>query len=370
MTKLSHSAASTYQACPTMYKHHYISRIRPNIVRSSLIFGASLDTGLNALLEKSGDPEAAFDKALQYTEVNGKGVYVPTYASLVYAAADLDLDLFIEADYHLLETFFENGSVERVEDVVGTVAALREKKKARGFDSLKLEEKKFFNLMHWISLRRKGMIMLQAYRKKVMPKLGRVLSVQEQISLENEDGDKITGVVDLVAEVAGHGVVILDNKSSASNYADDSVVTSAQLSLYAHAIGDKYDTRKAGYIVLNKNLIKNRTKTCSVCGHDGTGGRHKSCDNEIKGERCGGAWNETFNPDVFVQIIIDEIPEAVEELVIENMNNINESIKTGVFTKNLNTCQNHFGGPCPYIKLCYKGDMHGLVDLNKETKGE
>jgi len=196
MTKLSHSAASTYQACPTMYKHHYVSRIRPNIVRSSLIFGASLDTGLNALLEDSGNPEETFDKALQYTEVNGKGVYVPTYPSLVYAAADLDMDLFTEDDYHLLEEFFEKGDVARVEDVVGSIAALREKKKARGLDSFKLEEKKFFNLMHWISLRRKGLIMLQAYRKKVMPKLGRVLSVQEQISLTNEDGDKITGVVD------------------------------------------------------------------------------------------------------------------------------------------------------------------------------
>jgi len=372
MTKLSHSAASKYQQCPTMYKHHYINRIRPTIARSSLLFGGALDLALNSILEGKDDAEAVFHKAMEHTEVNGKVVYVPTYSEMVYAAADLDFDLLLEADYQMLEGFFEKKLLARVENVVGSVSTLREKKKTRGLNSFTTEEARLFGLVHWICLRRKGLYMLDAYRRKVMPKLARVISVQEAITLTNEDGDTITGLVDLVADVVGHGPVILDNKSAASSYADDSVVNSAQLSLYTHAIGDKYGTRKAGYIVLNKNLIKNRTKICQSCGFDGSDTRHKTCNNALEdGKRCGGEWTETFKPDVYVQIIIDDIDPETEDLVIDNMNTINENIKTGLFTKNLDTCHNHFGGPCPYLKLCYKGDMHGLVVVaDKEKKSE
>ena len=122
----------------------------------------------------------------------------------------------------------------------------------------------------------------------------------------------------------------------------------------------KYKTKKAGFIVLSKNIIKNKTKTCIKCSFDGTGGKHKTCSNEINGKRCNGEWSETFSPEANVQFIIDEIPQQTEDLVLDNIDDINVAIKTNHFTRNLQSCNSNFG-PCDYIGYCYRGSMHGLV---------
>jgi hypothetical protein len=77
--------------------------------------------------------------------------------------------------------------------------------------------------------------------------------------------------------------------------------------------------------------------------------------------RCNGAWNESIDPEAWTQIIISEIPEATEALVMENIDDINTAIKTGIYTKNLANCLNSYGKPCDYLGLCYEGKMDGLV---------
>ncbi len=180
------------------------------------------------------------------------------------------------------------------------------------------------------------------------------------MKLDNGGGDNFIGFVDLVADIDDHGTVIIDHKTSAMDYEPDSVLTSPQLAGYMHTLYPKYKTRKAGYIVFKKNIKKNRVKICSQCGHDGTGGRHKTCDNVISGKRCGGEWTETLTPEVVVQVIIDTIPERTEEIVLENMDLVNDGIKNKVFTRNLNMCKNYYGGLCPYFNLCYKNKKEGL----------
>jgi len=209
--------------------------------------------------------------------------------------------------------------------------------------------------------------MLGAYAEQVLPKINKVLSVQEKVELPNDNGDSITGFVDLVADIKGHGVVILDNKTSAMEYAMDSVVMSPQLSLYLHILEEKYNTRKAGFIVLRKQIVKNRKKICSKCGHDGSGARHKTCDNVVDDVRCHGEWTETIDPKVNIQFIVDEIPERTEEIVLENMDNANQAIKNGVFTRNFTACSNTFGGDCVYKSLCFKDSMVNLCNA-KERK--
>jgi hypothetical protein len=60
------------------------------------------------------------------------------------------------------------------------------------------------------------------------------------------------------------------------------------------------------------------------------------------------------------------VPRKTEEIVLENFDNTNEAIKSGVFTRNFNSCTNHFGGLCPYYKRCFFGDDTGLVDMKKD----
>lgn len=350
--RLSHSQVSKYQQCGKAYQFWYLDKIRPSKSRSSLLFGTALDRAVGVLLSAEDScvtPEEVFDKTWTSQEINGKETYLPTCTSLVYAKSDFDKDLL----------------TDEVEKKVGvsreTILSLVEKRTSLGYDELSLEEKEIVNHTFWWCLHAKGHYMLTAFRSKVLPKLTKVHSTQEYIELESGD-DKVIGYIDIVAEVEGHKEpIVLDLKTSAMEYEEDAVLTSPQLTLYTHAVSDKYNTRKAGYIVLNKNLIKNRKKICSKCSYDGSGGRHKTCANEIEGKRCGGEWNETVSPEVYVQFLIGEIPKQTEDLVLENIDDINTAIKTGHFTRNLSMCTNTYGGLCDYINLCYKGQMDNLI---------
>jgi hypothetical protein len=370
INRLSHSAVGKFISCPKSYEYHYVKKIRPNILKSSLLFGSAIDKAIGELLKPTGNqtPEELFLQTWWSQEANGKKVQLLECTNLVYAKGDYDRDLITDTDLESLQlTRSEiDSAIDRRNEV--------------GFNKLYDLEQSIVNKASWVCLKAKGLYMIKAFREKVLPKLTKVHSTQEYIELENENGDKVIGYLDIVAEVEGYeGPVVLDVKTSAMKYdEEDSVLFSSQLTLYVHAVEEKYNTRKAGFIVLNKNIIKNKEKTCSKCTFDGTGGRAKTCDNETmqtveskKGPveklvRCNGEWIEKLNPEVYVQFIVDEIPSATEQIVIENIDNINTAIKTGNFTRNLSTCQNYFGGPCEYIGLCYKGSMEGLEVQEKK----
>jgi hypothetical protein len=350
--RLSHSQVSKFQQCGKAYQFWYLDKIRPIKSRSALLFGSALDKAIGVLLEANGSgqtPEEVFDAYWLHQDINGEKTYLPDNISLVYAKTDFDKDLLTPEDYETI-------GLDR-----DRVLELVDKRIEVGYDNLSQDEKVSANVVFWHCLKHKGHYMIKAFREKVLPRLTKIHSTQEFIELDNGQ-DKVIGYIDIVADVEGHDEpVVLDLKTSASQYESDSVLTSPQLSLYVHAVSEKYKTKKAGYIVLNKNIIKNKTKTCTKCGYDGTGGKHKTCNNEAGGRRCNGEWKETFNPDVYVQFIIDKIPEATENLVLENIDDINVAIKTGHFTRNLSMCTNTFGGLCDYINLCYRGKMDGLT---------
>lgn len=365
--KLSYSQVNRYGMCPKSYEYHYVQKIRQTTTTGALLFGSALDNALNVLLtEPDKSPEETFERSFQYSKINEVNTYIPTSENVVYANSDFDSDLLLEEDFKFIKEQLTQGRIQGSGDILQHFQTLKDKKASVGFDGLSKEEKRYYNLMNWLCLRRKGFLMLVAYRKKVMPKLTKVHEVQKHVQLENDSGDSVVGYVDLIADVEGHGTVILDNKTSGMKYEEDSVITSPQLSLYLHILEDQYKTRKAGYIVLIKQVIKNKKKVCSKCGHDGSGARHKTCDNMVDGKRCHGDWNETIDPEIFVQFIVDEIPEQTENIVLENMDNVNDAIKHGVFTRNLNSCQNWYGGKCAFFDLCYKNKMSGLCKVNKK----
>jgi hypothetical protein len=353
MNRLSHSQVSKYQQCGKAYEFWYLKKIRPTKSRAALLFGTALDRATGVLLKPDEDrtrtPEQVFDYFWRFQEINGSNVYLPTCTSIVYAKSDFDKDLITKED------------AEKIGESMERICEIMAKRFEMGHNGINEEERKIANHVMWTCLFHKGHYMIKAFREKVQPRLTKVHSTQEYIELNNGE-DKVIGYIDIVAEVEGHKEpIVLDVKTSASQYEEDSVLTSPQLTLYVHAVSDKYKTRKAGYIVLNKNLIKNRKKVCSKCNHDGSGGRHKTCANEVEGKRCNGDWIETVSPEVYVQFIIDEIPAQTEDLVLENIDDINTAIKTGHFTRNLSMCTNTYGGPCDYLNLCYKGSMEELL---------
>jgi hypothetical protein len=360
-TRISNSAVSKYMHCGKSYDLHYNKRIRPIRSHAALNFGSSVDKAIGSLLEGNLNPQEIFDKEWRFQNLNGKETYLPTCIDIVYAESDFDKDLIDKSKLPQFEV--------TLEEIIQAVSFKEEK----GYENIPDEIKTIANIGYWLTLHTKGLLMIEAFRKKILPKLVEVHSTQEKIELENEDGDQIIGYVDIVANVQDHGNVILDVKTAAREYKENSAIYSAQLSLYLNAIGEKYNTRKVGFIVLSKQIIKNKTKICSKCSYDGSEGRAKTCDQESmqiveskkgpteKMVRCNGEWNETMKPEAWTQFIVSEMPIQTEELVLENIADINASIKHGIYTKNLSSCLSSFGKPCDYLGLCYEGKMDGLV---------
>lgn len=361
MNRLSHSAATKFQQCPKEYDFHYNLGLRTKYQSSALLFGTAIDKAFEALVADK-DARATFDKTWAFQEVNKVLVPLPECIDIVYSDSEFDEDLLTEK--HLLRLtkgyeelgFKGQGTLELYKDI-------KAKKKEVGYKNLSVNEKKYFNLANWCCLERKGHLMIDTLQIDVLPSLTKIIATQKKIELINETGDSIIGYVDIIAEYKGD-IVVFDLKTSSIIYDEDSVLVSPQLSLYVHALSEEYKTRKAGFIVLNKRVVKNKTKKCSVCSHDGTGSRARKCDVEVEGKRCNGEWIEVIRPEIAIQIIVDEIPEQTENIVLDNMNNINESIKAGVFVRNLTSCIRPWG-KCPFFGICYRNDFSDVIEVKK-----
>lgn len=353
--KLSHSSVNKFQECPKAWEYHYLKNLRSTTQSAALLFGTAIDKAVEHLvLNKNLDEsKKIFYNLWEKQEINGILTELQSNPNIVYANSDLDKDLLpntLDLEYR------------------STLDEIKNKKDSVGFDNLHEQDKVFYNQANWAVARKRGELMLEAVYEEIVPKIKNVLSTQEKINLSNATDDSVIGFVDLVAEfddVRYQTPIIFDFKTSSREYEEDSVVTSQQLTLYVHALSEKYNTRKAGYIVLSKSIQKNKKKVCSKCNVDGTGSRHKTCPEEIDKVRCNGQWIETLNPKAKIQIIIDEIPEQLENIVLENMDDINKLIKNKVFIRNLNNCKKPWG-LCDFYNLCHKNKTDGLMEkVNK-----
>lgn len=355
--RLSHSSVNKYMECGQKYKYHYIDKLRSNVLSSALLFGTAIDKAVEVLVG-SKDLSLAkqkFDDLWWKQEINKVETELQSSPDIIYSTSDYDEELLNNND-------------------INDAYELNHLKKEKGWENLSLKEKSTFNYYAWKMAKVRGHLMLETVYKEILPNIIQVLSTQEQINLDNGSGDTIIGYTDLVAKYKGYEEpIVFDFKTSTRPYEKDAVLISPQLSLYMHALSDKYKTRKAGFIVLSKTINKNRVKTCKSCGNVAEkGSRHKTCNNSvvdqpkgasgqiIQSVRCNGEWDEVLNPSAFVTVLIDDIPEAAETLVIDNADAVNISIKNGVFIKNFGNCH-AYNKPCEFYNLCWHGKMDGLV---------
>ena len=366
--KLSHSSVTKHQHCGEAWRLHYIEGLRPVRTHAALLFGTAVGNGIEAI-DLGKDGYTVFNAFWQNQYLNKVQTDLPFCIDIVYAESDFDKDLFM---MEFNEADFTNFNMN---DVIQAVQYKEEK----GYENCPDEIKELANYGYWVTLKVKGRLMLDAYIRDIKPKIKKVYSTQEAVELENEHGDMVVMYLDKVVDFEGYDKpVILDDKTAAREYKEESAIYSPQLTLYVNGVGEKYGTRYAGFIVLSKIEIKNKVKICKTCQYNGSEGSHKTCPAEYqqtvetkkglvtKDVRCNGEWDVTMNPKVNTQVIIDEIPIETENLVMENIENINSSIKNGIFTKNLSSCLSSFGKPCDFINLCYRGSMQGLVKIEKK----
>lgn len=351
--RLSNSSMNRYMQCPTSWKLHYIDGLRPTEISSALIFGSAIGKTFEFVLNlyKDNIPLTCSSTAILPLEVeekwkyewnnqivNDQPVIIPDYPSIAYSKYDTDLDLLDK------ETIAHCGNNPQQ--------------------------------LAWYSLYNKGLFILNTFIKEFLPLVEHVYSVEESIELTNNEGDSSIGFSDTVVKLKNYNSpIVLDFKTASRPYELDSVIKSVQLSQYLHVLGDKYDTRLAGYCVFLKSINKNKTKICTKCGHSGTGGTHRTCNKEIAADfgskelsRCNGAWEIKLNASCDMQLIVDEIPQATEDFIVGNIENIANSIKSGIFTKNVNSCfDNGWGRPCEFQRKCWENKNVGLIQVEKKN---
>lgn len=374
--RISHSAIRTFTQCGRKYKFHYIDRLRSKTTSGALIFGSSIDKSLNELLETKDLDKAikAFDKSFRYNFINNEGHYLPESTLVVYAKRDFDKDLLQSEDIEQFNKFLEKEGLYDPTvptDINEYYKTALEDKEHNGLNNLTSYSQKVYALSNWLSMRRKGHVMLKSYNKEILPKIREVIAVQKSIAIENDQNDKITGFLDLVVEWQDGKRYLFDNKTSSMEYEKDSAMTSQQLIIYYHAVKEEYKLDGVGFIVMYKQLLKNKTKKCSSCGKNGTGQRHKTCDAEIMDrmgsiDRCNSDWIETIDPECRIEVILNEVTTEAEDLVIQTFDEANEGIKKEAFGPNLEACNNGF--KCQFYNKCWKGDDSDLIKLEKKNE--
>jgi hypothetical protein len=320
--KISNTSITTYNTCNFKYKLHYRDRLRSQTTSAALLYGSALDAGLNELLTSRSLDQAkfAFDHAWQHQDINGVRTYLPTSLNVKYSKKDLDLELITEEDAPL------------------------------STDNLS-----------WLSLRYKGHLALTAYFSKVLPQITSVLSVQKPFTMENGDGDSITGFIDAIVQI-GDKKYLVDHKSSSVTYESDSAGKSQQLVTYYYSEKDEYKLDGVGFIVMYKTIEKNRKKICSVCQFDGSSTKHKLCNNLVAEKRCNGEYIETISPECKIDIILNKVETTEEDNIINTFDTAVLDIKAERFEQNREACIDKFG-KCQFYAYCHYGNEEGLITL-------
>lgn len=382
-TKLSHSSLNKYLQCPRLYKHHYLDRLRGKTTSGALLIGSAIDKSLNNLLETKSLESAikVFDSEFEFGYINNKKIHLPNSELITYAKKDLDLELLTEEDYKRFKDFDKelwvknapnSSNKELLESEYNYIARLKEEK---GFENLCSGMKQEYNLVNWMCLKRKAHIMLKAYKEKVLPKIKKVIDVQKRILVTGKTCDEIECYIDLIVELDDGKKYVLDNKTSGIEYDENEAATSQQLIMYYYACNKEgMNLDGVGYVVMYKNIQKNRIKICEKCGYNGTGGRHKTCDNEVQVKsiagpgniRCNGIWKETIDPECKIDIILNKVTRPAQNLIIQSFIGANEGIKAGVFPPNVDSCMK-FGNKCVYYEKCWSDKEDNLIKLEDKN---
>jgi len=325
---LSFSGYKRFITCPKFYEYHDVLGEKSEIMSSALVFGSGIDTALNDMLVDH-NLEAAELKATRYifdTQIDH------------FFIADYDADLSLKYLYDYVVAKYPEKEI----DFHSIMSELLSNQ-----TQLSDNEKTLLNAVCKDTLATKAKIILRSYHQRVLPMIDKVETVQYEYT--TKCGSK-RGIIDTVLILKDGRRVIFDNKTASKPYDKDATLKSPQLALYAEFTKAEY----AGFIVMNKQITKNRKKICSKCGYDGSGGKFKTCDNMVDNKRCGSEWDETIAPYSFIQIHIDKIPDINKNLIVQAMDDTIKCINNGVFPRNLNNCFSMYGAKCVYSDKCWK----------------
>lgn len=289
--------------------------------------------------------------------------------NIIFGHADFDKDVIIDEDKLIFDQWAKELNLDYLGTTYTEIYAAISKIKKNPYKKLKSNELKYFNRLSWRSLYRKGVLLLDSFYEQFYPKIEKVLATQKFCLIKDENtGDIIQGVVDAILKITGYDdPIVFDLKTASQPYKQDQIDRSDQLTLYLAMEGWKYKTNLVGYIVLSKNINKEKESFCKVCNHK-KNGSHRTCNNMVnaiepnqKPVRCNGEWLETTVIKPIVQVMVARKSQEQMDSVLDDQSNMIVGMKNGIVFKNTSKCENWYGNRCPYFKLCHSGDMTGLT---------
>ena len=386
MTRLSHSAAGKYELCPAQYKLHYIDRIRSDKLGSALLFGSAIDEALNVLLATKMDTPAenatddldrlkkGFDYHMTYQMVGEEFLDVRTLHYIEYFGSDFDPNILTSKELGSLSDYIKNAGYIKdpndqssgEPDPIDLYNEIKEYIKDGA--TIQPTDQSYYNYASWLSLQRKGHLMLEHYKEEIMPKIKRVTSIQREVDLPNEEGDELIGFIDFEGELFDYedlGVITIDNKTSSSNYRKADINDKGQLLVYDEETENGY----GAYIVLLKKVAIRKEKTCKTCGTMTIRAVKKCPEGETPKTRCNGEMEVVEFPYIKSQILVDQIDDDKKSLHFDTLCGILEGIQNKEFAQNRDNCF-QFGRKCCYYDYCRSNpndpDATGLI--KKEDK--
>lgn len=335
---LSKTQLEMYKECPRKYQLRYIEKWVSKIQDSPLFFGIAIDEALNCMLVTK--KIQLNDEELQYVGKSAKDLFVEKLQNVVvlkenvdircselarYSMSDFDKDLLSIDD---VKYIIKNHNVSEIkltmndwEDFVDTCVSVRKNK-----EMLNLPEYRLFNFFCWMSLKNKGLMLIDAYEKEIMPEIVEVHEIQKTIALPNDDGDHIKGVIDFIATFKDGVTRIMDNKTSSVKYTQKNIDESLQLSIYT----EHEQNFEAGFAVLEKKIRKRE-------------------------------------PRVRTELVFGKVSSEQIDAHFEEVDLVLSDIKSELFHQNTNSCFS-YGKPCPYKSICDSNNYDGLVCTKKENK--
>lgn len=368
--KTSYSQNNTYKDCPKHWYMLYKEGWEGKIEGSSLYFGSAIDAGVTAMLDGQPDWLQVFYDRWNKSWNFGKSVVIFDNADITYGYKDFDEYVLEDKDFQTLDTWAQQlnlGTKPTKEECIALFKDIAAKKK-NPYKNPTANEMIFYNRASWLSMKRKGKILLNSFHTQFFPKIKRVIATQQRAQIQDpHTGDTITGFIDMVLEIDGYDKpIIFDLKTAGQPYSQQDIDLTQQLTLYSAMKSGDYNTDLVGYVVLCKNIPKDTVSTCKTCGNI-KNSSHKTCNAlDANGKRCGGDWDEKTVPKPEVQVLVEKKDvNQINDLLID-YGNIILAMKQEIVYKNTSKCTNWYGGICPYFNACHKNDYSGLV--NKKSK--
>lgn len=272
--KISNSRLDLYNLCPRKYKYSYIEKLRTPTVYSSLVFGKAIDEALNYILIcKKDNKKINQNKALK-----------------------IFLDKLDDWDKSFKFEFYKK-------EVPKEALELNDP------DKLMAVLERFKTI---------GKAIIQTYIEDVLPKFKRIVDVQLERKIQNEEQDELTMVIDFIAELEDGRIVLMDNKTTSSTTSYRDVKNSQQLALYS----EHFDVKYCGYLVLNKEINK--------------------------------------EGKVDWELIVDEPLETKRADVYTDLVKTLDKIKNQEYNKNEKACFS-FGRKCEFYSYCKFGNAQNII---------